>query len=165
MATDSVTLVTRLNRINHRRILIYIGNGNGLISYAKGKGEDYEEAYMQAFRRLKENMIAIEYDQLFTCPQVLFHRHNDFRLWLYPRSKAEYWGSPHMWHLLVYAGIFHCRFVIKSRDRNRYSMIYALFGALSRNKTAQQYAEAMGKKFYQVSYGVPTAKNGLYMVR
>lgn len=40
--SDSVTNVTSLNRVNHRRVLIFIGNGRGLISYGKGKGEDYE---------------------------------------------------------------------------------------------------------------------------
>lgn len=43
--SDSVTNVTRLNRVNHRRVLLFIGNGNGLISFGKGKGEDYESAF------------------------------------------------------------------------------------------------------------------------
>jgi hypothetical protein len=40
--SDSVTNVTSLNRVNHRRVLIFIGNGAGLCSYGKGKSEDYE---------------------------------------------------------------------------------------------------------------------------
>ena len=40
--SDSVTNVTSLNRVNHRRVLIFIGNERGLISFGKGKGEDYE---------------------------------------------------------------------------------------------------------------------------
>ncbi len=40
--SDSVTNVTSLNRVNKRRVLIYIGNGRGMISFGKGKGEDYE---------------------------------------------------------------------------------------------------------------------------
>ena len=42
MASDSVTNVTSLNRVNSRRVLVFIGNGNGLISYGKGKAEEYE---------------------------------------------------------------------------------------------------------------------------
>ena len=45
MSSDSVTNVTSLNRVNHRRVLLFIGNGQGLISYGKGKGEDYENAF------------------------------------------------------------------------------------------------------------------------
>lgn len=42
MCSDSVTNVTSLNRVNSRRVLIFVGNGNGLISYGKGKAEEYE---------------------------------------------------------------------------------------------------------------------------
>jgi len=51
--SDSVTNVTSLNRVNHRRVLIFIGNGNGLISFGKGKSEDYEGAFEQAFKKLR----------------------------------------------------------------------------------------------------------------
>lgn len=40
--SDSVTNVTSLNRTNARRVLIFVGNGNGIISYGKGKAEEYE---------------------------------------------------------------------------------------------------------------------------
>ena len=40
--SDSVTNVTSLNRVNHRRVLIFCGNTRGKIAFGKGKGEDYE---------------------------------------------------------------------------------------------------------------------------
>lgn len=40
--SDSVTNVTSLNRTNQRRILLFIGNGNGAIGFGMGKGDDYE---------------------------------------------------------------------------------------------------------------------------
>ena len=51
--SDSVTNVTALNRVNARRVLLFIGNGNGVISYAMGKGEDYEAAFETAFKKLR----------------------------------------------------------------------------------------------------------------
>ena len=51
---DSVTNVTKLNRINHRRVLLFIGNSDGIISYGKGKAMDYENAFDQAFKRLRQ---------------------------------------------------------------------------------------------------------------
>jgi ribosomal protein S5 len=42
LASDSVTNVTSLNRVNARRVLIFIGNGNGLVAYGKGKAQEYE---------------------------------------------------------------------------------------------------------------------------
>ena len=82
--SDSVTNVTALNRINHRRVLVFIGNGNGVISYAMGKGEDYENAFETAFKKLKQNLICIPMDPLWTVPQVLKARHNDFKITIYP---------------------------------------------------------------------------------
>ena len=57
--SDSVTNVTSLNRVNHRRVLIFCGNGNGLISYGKGKSEDYEGAFEQAFKKMRQNLVCI----------------------------------------------------------------------------------------------------------
>ena len=41
MDTDAVTQITALNRINRRRVLLFAGNHNGVITYGKGKGLDY----------------------------------------------------------------------------------------------------------------------------
>lgn len=60
--SDSVTNVTALNRVNQRRVLLFIGNGNGVISYAMGKGEDYENAFETAFKKLRANLICIPMD-------------------------------------------------------------------------------------------------------
>lgn len=62
MDSDSVTNVTALNRVNHRRVLLFIGNGNGVISYAMGKSDDYEKAFENAFKKLKANMIILNLD-------------------------------------------------------------------------------------------------------
>jgi ribosomal protein S5 len=60
--SDSVTNVTALNRVNHRRVLLFIGNGNGLISYGMGKGDDYEAAFEMAFKILRKNLVCIPID-------------------------------------------------------------------------------------------------------
>ena len=54
--------------MNARRILLFIGNGNGIISYAKGKGVDYEGAFETAFKKLRQNLICINLNQSFTVP-------------------------------------------------------------------------------------------------
>jgi len=60
MDSDSVTNVTALNRTNHRRVLLFIGNGNGLISYGMGKGVDYEQAFEAAYKTLRRNLIILD---------------------------------------------------------------------------------------------------------
>jgi ribosomal protein S5 len=60
--SDSVTNVTALNRTNSRRVLLFIGNGNGLISYGMGKGYDYELAFDDAFKTMRKNLVCLSLD-------------------------------------------------------------------------------------------------------
>ena len=62
MYTGSTTNITRLNRVNSRRTLIYCGNQDGIISYGKGKGKDYKQAFDKAILDCKKNLIAIPVD-------------------------------------------------------------------------------------------------------
>jgi len=125
-------------------VLLFIGNGNGIISYAMGKGEDYEAAFETAFKKLRANLICIPLDQLMTVPQVLKARHNDFRITIYPQMQPNYWGHPVIWKMLTLTGFFHCRFWIKSRKRDPYSMIYAFFAAVTQNRTLEEIAQISG---------------------
>lgn len=131
--TDSVTNVTRLNRINHRRVLIFCGNSRGLISYGKGKGEDYESAFDQAFKKMRQNLVCLPWSLEYTSPSILEGRHNDFRIKILPQKVANYWGNPVIWRMLMCSGLYHCRFMCKSRKREPYSMIYAFFNAVTAN--------------------------------
>ena len=54
--SDNIANVTKLNRVMRRRVLLFIGNGNGVIGYGKGKGDDYESAFDNAFKSLKQNL-------------------------------------------------------------------------------------------------------------
>jgi ribosomal protein S5 len=139
--SDSVTNVTALNRVNARRVLLFIGNGNGVISYALGKGDDYEAAFETCFKKLRTNLICIPLDQMMTVPQVLKARHNDFRITIYPQMAPNYWGHPVIWKMLIYTGFYHCRFFIKSRKKDPYSMIYAFFQAVTQNRTSDEIAQ------------------------
>lgn len=84
MDSDSVTNVTKLNRVNHRRVLIFCGNGRGMISYGKGKGVDYEQAFDQAFKKMRNNMVCLDWDENWTVPTMLKGHHNDFYIKIWP---------------------------------------------------------------------------------
>lgn len=71
LASDSVTNVTSLNRVNARRVLIFVGNGNGLISYGKGKAEEYEQAFDNAFKKARQNLVCLDIEDVFTSPRLL----------------------------------------------------------------------------------------------
>jgi ribosomal protein S5 len=84
MASDSVTNVTSLNRVNSRRVLIFVGNGNGLVSYGKGKADEYEQAFDNAFKKARQNLVCLDIDEIFTSPRLLEGRHNDFKIKIFP---------------------------------------------------------------------------------
>jgi ribosomal protein S5 len=84
--SDSVTNVTALNRTNARRVLVFIGNGNGVFSFAMGKGDDYEQAFEAAFKKLRTNLIIIPMHWIMTSPMVMVGRHNDYRIKILPQE-------------------------------------------------------------------------------
>jgi hypothetical protein len=135
MDSDSVTNVTALNRTNQRRVLLFIGNGNGLISYGMGKGADYEVAFDNAFKIMRRNMVCIPIDHQQTVSGILKARHNDYRITIFPQKDANYWGNPIIWHMLLNTGFFHCRYYVKSRKRDPYSLIYCYFAAVTKNRS------------------------------
>jgi ribosomal protein S5 len=139
--SDSVTNVTKLNRINHRRVLLWIGNCDGVLSYGKGKGLEYEGAFEQAFKRLRQNLICIPLDRVETSVTRMEGRHNDFKIKIWPTPSPNFWGNPHIWKMLLYSGLTHCRFMCKSRKRDPYSMVYAYFNAVTQNTTPKICAE------------------------
>ena len=127
MDSDSVTNVTSLNRVNQRRVLLFIGNGKGCISYGLGKGEDYEQAFENAFKKLKANLVLIDWEEAYTSTVRMKGHHNDFRIRLWPQAKPNYWGNPTVWKMIQLAGFRHCRYQCKSRKREPYSLVYAFF--------------------------------------
>lgn len=135
--SDSVTNVTSLNRTNARRVLIFVGNGSGIISYGKGKAEEYEQAFDNAFKKARQNMVCMDLDETFTSPRMLSGRHNDFKIKIFPQAVPNYWGNPTIWEMLKATGFFHCRFTCISRKRDPYSLIYGYFNCVTKNRSTE----------------------------
>lgn len=84
---------------------MFIGNGCGIIGYGKGKGEDYEQAFAQAFANMRTNLVCLKHDIEFSQPTFLQGRHNDFRIKIWPQGIPNYWGNPMIWKLLLHSGL------------------------------------------------------------
>ena len=138
--------MTRLNRVYERRILLYIGNKEGLISYAIGRGPLYEDAYRNAFEELRKNMIVIPTDKIMTVNSDMRARFNDYRLVIKQNSEPSYWGNPLMCLMLRYAGLYHYDFIIKSRKKEPYAMLFAFIKCIIKNQTQKDVHEAFGWK-------------------
>lgn len=83
-----------------------------------------------------------------TVPQHLEGKHNDVFIKIIPQSEPNYWGNPMVWQMLLATGFFHCRFTIRSRKKEPYSMMYAYFQAISKNKTPELISQIRGIKIH-----------------
>lgn len=154
--------MTRLNRVYERRLLLYIGNKDGLISYGIGRGPMYEDSYNSAIKELKKNLICIKMDADMTCASDLKSRFNDYRLYIQSTYNAKLWGNPIMCLMLRYAGIYHGVFSIISRQKDPYAMIFAFFKAVTKNVTPTDVLELNTEKSFKYYWGRPHKwSNGL----
>lgn len=152
---DITTLVTKLNRVNHYRYLVFMGNCNGVIGYGKGKGNDFEEALDNAVMHCKKNLIAVNLDHQMTLPRELKSKYNDVNLTVTPRDSFNSWGHPILAAMLMLTGVNHCRFKLIFRNMNPYALVYSYFKLITQNTTPKELCEQTGQKVYRMSWGKP----------
>lgn len=146
------TNVTTLNRVNHFRYLVFMGNANGVIGYGTGKGGNFETALNNAIKDCKKNLIAVPLDHFQTLTTPIETWSNGMRLYLEPRTDMNAWGHPIIAAMLSLAGVSHVAFKINARNKNTYNMVYCMFKALTIMRTPKDLAENMGFKLYHQSY-------------
>lgn len=152
----TTTLVTKLNRINHFRSLIFAGNSNGVIGYGRGKGNDFEQSMENAQKNLKKNLIAIPLDHFVPLTNELRASFYGFELRLFPMIHGNNsWGSPMISHMLLLAGVTNVRFKCIFRNLNPYAMVLTFFKAMTSISTPKEISEATGVKVYRSHYGKP----------
>jgi small subunit ribosomal protein S5 len=149
---SSTTNVTKLFRVSSRRVLLYMGNGDGILSYGMGKGNDYREAFDKAVTNCKKNLIAIPLNHLVDCPGRLHGRYNDITVDIWPSQGGQFKCKPEYANLTLLAGLGNCRIRVRGANRNIYAITYAFFNAVRNNMTPQGIAEVMGQKVYQIGF-------------
>jgi len=155
LEADSVTNVTRLGRVSHRRVLIFLGNGDGIIGYGKGKGVDYRSAFNDAIESANKNLIVIKRDPLNTWPQYACVKFNDVRIRMYSNKGGHIWGNPFMWIFLRLAGIYHGAFhIITRKPTDKYALVYAFVILMTKNQTLKTIIEKTGDKVYSYNIGL-----------
>ncbi|OMJ92573.1 hypothetical protein SteCoe_4582 [Stentor coeruleus] len=73
-----------------------MGNTDGIISYGKGVGDSYKEAWDDAIYLLKKN-ICIPIDHYYTTVGHMIRHFNDTTVEIFPARNNSAWG-----HLLYY---------------------------------------------------------------
>eukprot|EP01017_Pseudomicrothorax_dubius_P015716 TRINITY_DN179_c0_g1_i3.p1 TRINITY_DN179_c0_g1~~TRINITY_DN179_c0_g1_i3.p1 ORF type:complete len:351 (-),score=90.20 TRINITY_DN179_c0_g1_i3:50-1102(-) len=151
----TTTLVTKLNRVNHFRAVVFMGNFNGVIGYGKASGNDFEDAMKKAIHACKRNLIVIPLDHFYSCSGTYSASYNGCKIELSAQYKPKCWGHPLIWHMLALSGITHCKFKLHARNLNVYALLFAFFRLVTQNTTHQDLVEATGSKLYDHTYGRP----------
>jgi small subunit ribosomal protein S5 len=68
-----------------------MGNGNGVIGYGKGSGNNFEEAMDKALADCKKNLIAINLDHFLSLPRRIEEQFYGVKLILEPRKSFNSW--------------------------------------------------------------------------
>ena len=159
LSQGTTTLVTTLNRINYFRVLLFCGNMNGIIGFAKGKARDPEGAMIKAMNNLKRNLIAIPLDHQNSMPASIHAKYEGIRLKLNSQTHFDSWGNQVMAHMLMLAGISEAKFKLIVKTRNPYAMVYCFFKAVTQNVTPKMVAEERGIKLYSTYLSRPVQSN------
>lgn len=152
IGAGSSTNITKLARVNKRWVLLYMGDTSGIISYGRGTGLNYQDAYERAVMELKRNMICINIDRLMTVPGYLTGRYSNtvVEIFRYPRL---FRGYTHYYNILALAGLKDFGMRLRCRNVNEHAIMYAFFNCLIQNETPRSISEKTGMKFYEISYG------------
>lgn len=153
------TKVTTLNRVNYYRTLLFMANGNGLISYGKSRALTPEESLTKAIMECRKNIIALPLDHTCTMPRPIDSRFQDFHIYLRPLPGFNSWGHPMMSLMLSLTGISHVGFKTVHTGKNNYTMLHSFFKAVTQNTTPQDMAELEGFKLYRHRFIRPLTEN------
>ncbi len=149
------TKVTTLNRLNYYRTLVFMGNGNGVIAYGKGRSDTPEASLQKAIDHCKMNLIAIPMDSRCTLPKPIAKRFQDYRLYLRPLPGFNSWGHPTMSTMLALTGFSHMGFKTVHTSKNVYDLCNVYFKSVTENTTPQELAEHEGFKVYRHQFIKP----------
>lgn len=114
-----------------------MGNGTGLMSYGRGRGNTHKVALQRAIYNCKRNIIAIPLDPALCVPEQLYAHFQDYKLTIRPSRQFNPWGHPIMATMLSIAGIYDCGFKTVHTDKNKYNVVNSLFKAATKNRTPQ----------------------------
>jgi small subunit ribosomal protein S5 len=134
------TKVTTLNRLNFFRTLVFMGNGNGLVSHGKGRSQTPEGSLQAAIEQCKKNLIAIPLDVKCTLPLRIKKRFQDYDLELRPIPGFNGWGHPTMATMLALTGFKHMAFKTNHNSKNNYDLVNCFFKTVTKNTTPKELA-------------------------
>ena len=113
--------------------MVFAGNSDGVVSYAKGKGRDAEAALIVAMKLIKRNLVGLDQHHSNTFPLEINTHFSRYYLKIEPIRSFNAWGNPMLGSMIQLCGIENVRFNDYRRNPTYYNMVgrsYSRFTAL-----------------------------------
>jgi small subunit ribosomal protein S5 len=149
---DTTQKVVPGERIISYRCLVSIGNRKGAGGFGMGKGADADIALRNAFRDALKNLIYIDLYENAALAHDLKGKHNDCIIYVRATPKArDMVASPLATSIFNSFGIVSCSAKIVG-NRHPYSMVRAIFNALSKHKNIDEIAKERGTRYLTLKW-------------
>ena len=149
--TDTTQKIIKGGHILSYRALVVVGNLNGCGGYGVGKAPSMEEAQIRAYRAAKKNLIHVDLYRNRCVTTALYGKHNNCRIYI----QAGQPGRPHkegrmINDILRVIGV-ECGEAKSVGRRNPYSVVRAIFHAISKHEGVEELSRKRGRRLISVS--------------
>eukprot|EP00744_Colponema_vietnamica_P001089 GILI01001841.1.p1 GENE.GILI01001841.1~~GILI01001841.1.p1 ORF type:complete len:337 (+),score=91.04 GILI01001841.1:50-1060(+) len=153
-----VKIETQGNLLRHRALVI-TGNRKGAVGFGIGKHKEPVAAVKMAMKEALEKLIVVDFDKMRgTYNRVIAH-HNNIEVELIPSKNGIIKASPLAQSIAEAAGIPNITIKKSGRIHSVYSVVYAVFKALSQIRSDDTLGRALGLK---ISRDLIRKKDGVY---
>ncbi len=149
--TDTTQKIIKGGHILSYRALVVVGNIKGCGGWGIGKGASLEEAKTRAYRAAKKNLIHVDLYRNRCISTALYGKHNNCRIYIQAGHPLKHHKEGRMINDILRV------FGVESGEarsvgrRNPYSVVRAVFDAMSKHVGVEEVARKRGRRLISVS--------------
>jgi ribosomal protein S5 len=149
--TDTTQKIVKGGQILSYRALVVVGNIKGCGGWGIGKGASLEEAKTRAYRAAKKNLIHVDLYRNRCVTTPLYGKHNNCRIYIQAGHPLKHHKEGRMINdILRIFGVESGEARSVGR-RNPYSVVRAVFDAMSKHVGVEEVARKRGRRLISVS--------------
>lgn len=149
--TDNTQKVVKGGQVLSYRCLVVAGNLNGSAGYGIGKGATPEEAKVRAFRDTKKNLIHVDLYRNRCITTPLIGKHNSCRVLIQAGNPRQPSMEGRMINDILRVFGVECGEAKSIGRRNPYSVVRAVFDAMSKHQGVEEIARKRGIRLISAS--------------
>lgn len=149
--TDTTQKIVKGGQILSYRCLVVVGNLKGAGGWGMGKGANIEEAKQRAVRAAKKNLIHIDLYRNRCVTTPLFGKHNNCRIYIQAGHPRRPHKEGRMINDMIRVLGVECGEARSVGKRNPYSVVRAVFDALSKHQGVEEISRRRGRRLISVS--------------